>query len=133
LVELSYLPRYFAHGIAWSVLMFIVGIAWSFITLMLVFAGWFLGLIIGFILLFILMGEVNSAITRGIWDIDVESDWKGNLIHGIVLFIALLIAGIPSGLVRLVMPDLGTAIILFVLYCFVNGFVAKKVAMIWAV
>jgi hypothetical protein len=113
--------------------MLLVGIIWTFILGALVFVGLFLGLILGFALLFLLMGVVNSAITSFIWDINIELDLKGKLFHGIVLFIALIIAGIPRELISLFMPGLNTAILLFVLYCFVDGFVAKKVATIWAV
>ncbi|MEM3623463.1 MAG: hypothetical protein QXR76_06830 [Candidatus Bathyarchaeia archaeon] len=47
------------------------------------------------------------------------------------MFIALLIVGIPSFIINIIAPDLVTSIIVFVIYCFIDGFVSKKVAGYW--
>ncbi len=51
--------------------------------------------------------------------------------HGFVLFFALLIAHTPSIIVNLTVPSLATTIVLFVVEAFVDGFVAKNVAVFW--
>jgi hypothetical protein len=94
----------------------------------LVFTGLLLGLIIGFFLLFILMGVVNVAITNAIWDTGIESNWKGDFFQGLVLFIALILADIPNLIISSIVPGPITLIFLFVLYCFIDGFIAKSVA-----
>jgi hypothetical protein len=50
--------------------------------------------------------------------------------HGVFLSIALLLVSIPQLILSLTVPGPITAIVLFIAYCFVDGYVAKSVAQI---
>jgi len=93
--------------------------------------GFILGLIIGFVLLFFILGGLNVALTGFIWSIPIKSDWKSLLAHGFVLFIALILVGVPSFIINLAAPGLATTIVVFIIYCFIDGYVAKGVAGFW--
>jgi len=127
----SLLARYFLHGIAFSVLLLLLGFVWAVILVVLVVVGLFIGLIIGLIVLFFIIGGLNAFLTDFIWSIPVRSDWKGLLGHGFVLFLVLLIVGIPSYLVAIVAPGIVTSIVMFVAYAFIDGYVAKNVGKMW--
>jgi hypothetical protein len=114
-----------------SVLMIFLIFLWAFILVFLVVAGAFIGLIIGFVVLFLILGGLNSILSESIWSISTRTGWMSLLGHGIVLFIALIIAHIPGIIVNLTDPSLPITIILFVAGAFVDGFVAKNVASLW--
>ena len=127
----SLLGRYFLHGIAFSFLFFVIVLFSGFITLFLVTIGSWLGFIIGIVFLLFLMGALNVGLTEAIWGTMIGTGLKNILAHGVLLFIALLLAGLPSFLVSYISPGLTTTIILFVIYVFIDGFVARKVALVW--
>jgi hypothetical protein len=128
------IARYFVHGILWSIAFTFVVLVWISIFVGLLFMGyiawWFfiLALVVGFPLLFLLIGLVNSAITNIVWGREVNLGLISNLIHGFVLFIALLIAQIPGSLINGFLPNPVTVVAVFILYCFIDGFVAKSLA-----
>lgn len=122
------LGKYFLHGLAFSVLMFGVVIGWVFVLAFLLIIGSVIGLIVGIVILIYIMGWLNVSLTRYFWHIRVDSEWKALLAHGFVLFIALLLVSIPQLIVSALIPSVVTSIILFFVYCFVDGFVAKNVA-----
>lgn len=122
------LMKYFLHGILFSGLFLVLGIVWAVIFVFLVVAGLFIGFIIGVIVLFLIIGGLNTLLADFIWGILVNDDWKSLLLHGFVLFITLLIASIPSFIINQTAPSLVTSIILFLIYCFIDGFIAKNVA-----
>ena len=125
------LVKYFLHGILFSGLFLVLGIVWAVIFAVLIVVGLFIGFIIGVIVLFFIIGGLNALLTSFVWGISVKSDWKSLLVHGFVLFIALLIASIPSFVINLIVPSLVTSIVIFLIYCFVDGFVSKNVAVFW--
>jgi hypothetical protein len=127
----SSLVRYFLHGIAFSVLFSLLAIGWVFILVFLTVIGYIIGLMLGLIVLFFIIGGLNAFLTDFIWSIPVRSDWKGLLGHGFVLFLVLLIVGIPSYLVAIVAPGIVTSIVMFVAYAFIDGYVAKNVGKMW--
>jgi Na+/melibiose symporter-like transporter len=51
--------------------------------------------------------------------------------HGILLLIALVLAGLPYFWVEQVYPSLTTTIVATIIYAFVDGFIAKNMADIW--
>ena len=120
--------KYFLHGISFSVLLLVLAFAWAFILGILVILGSFIGLIIGFVVLFFLIGGLNTFLTGVIWSITAETRWTSLLGHGFLLFIALLIVSVPSVILNLAVPSLVTTIVTFVAYAFIDGFVAKKTA-----
>jgi hypothetical protein len=74
---------------------------------------------------------LNAALTGIIGDAEIGTDWKSLLVHGVVLFIALAIAHIPASIINLAVPGLTTMAVLFVVNCFVGGFVARTAAGYW--
>ena len=123
--------KYFLHGILFSIIFLVLALVWVFIFALLVVVGLFIGFIIGFIVLFFILGGLNSILTVRIWSIPIKTEWMILLGHGFVLFIALIIAHIPATVINLVVPDLTTTIVLFIVYAFIDGFVAKNVASWW--
>ncbi len=123
--------KYFLHGIVFAAINLIMLFVWFFLVVILIFAGLFIGLIIGFILLFFFLGYINAGITSWIWHIDIRTDWKSALVHGLVLFIVFAIVNSPSLILNLLFPGIPTAVAIFLVYCFIDGYVARKVAGNW--
>ena len=121
------LIRYFLHGILFAVLYIVLMLVWAVAFVILVVLGMFIGLIIALVLLFFIIGGLNTFLTELIWDIYVRSSWQSILGHGFALFIVLLIAGTPNIIINIVMPGLATTLVLFIIYCFIDGFIARKV------
>ena len=125
------LSRYFLHGIAYSLLLSVLAIGWIFIAAFLALALWIIGLLLGFVLLLFIIGGLNTLLAESIWHVSMKEDWKSILAHGLVLFIAIFVAGIPSLVISFAIPGWITSAALFIVYCFVDGFVAVRVANIW--
>jgi hypothetical protein len=123
--------RYFLHGIVFSLLFFVLVFFGVFLTFFLVIIGSWLGLMIGIVFILFLMGALNVGLTEIIWGTMVGAGLLRLLAHGVLLLILLVLAGLPSSLVRNISPGLTTTIIMFVIYCFIDGFIAKKVALIF--
>jgi hypothetical protein len=111
--------------------MIILGIVSAFILVVLVVIGFIIGLIIGIAVFFLIMGGLNAVLTDLIWGVSIKTNWTSLLAHGFVLFIALLIVAVPSLIVNFVVPSLATSIAIFLIYCFIDGFIAKSVAGYW--
>lgn len=123
--------KYFIHGIAYSVIMVVLVFLWVFAAVLLVAVGWLIGLIIGFILLFVILGGLNCFLTVTVWSISTKTAWTSLLGHGLALFVVLIIVHIPAFLINLATPSLATTVVLFIVYAFVDGFIAKNVAKVW--
>ncbi len=123
--------KYFVHGIAFSFLFLILAVAWAFILIFLVAIGFFIGLIIGLGLLFLIVGGLNAFITSLLW-FRVKTGFWDLLLHGVVLFIILLIASVfIQFLPNLIFPGVATAVVTFFIAAFVDGLIAQKVARWW--
>ena len=122
------LPRYFAQGFLFSLLFTGLAIVWVFLVVALVMIGLIIGLIIGFLILLFIIGGLNAVLTGWIWHTSIRTDWKALLVHGLILFIVLIIAHIPAFIVDVAVPSWATTLVLFIVYCFIDGFIAKKVA-----
>jgi len=127
----SQVGKYFLHGIAFSLLLTLLVFLWAFVAGFLVVAGYVIGLIIGIVLLFFIVGGLNIVLTEIIWDVPIRENWQSILGHGLLLSIILVLAGIPSLLVSLYYPSLTVTIILFIVYAFIDGFIARWIAAIW--
>lgn len=131
-VETSYsrttlLTKYFLHGLIFSLLLLGLEIVWAFLLVFLVLTGYIVGFILGFIVLFFIIGGLNAVLTQSIWDTYIKQNWKSLLGHGIVLFIALIVAAIPSLLVRYAYSNFIVEVFVFFIYCFIDGYIAKQV------
>jgi len=125
------LARYFIHGMAFSFLFFVLSIAWVFAAISLVNIGALIGLVIGVVLLFLLVGFINSIITTNLW-FRVRSRFWDLLFHGIALSVVLLaLNGITISLPNFASPGIATSIITFVIAAFLDGFAAVKLAGYW--
>jgi multiple sugar transport system permease protein len=102
-----------------------------FLVVSLVLVGAIIGFIVSFLVLFLIEGRINSYLTHRLWNIPVKIRWTNLLTHGAVLFIALLTVSIPLLIIDFFVPSLPTIAILFIVYCFVDGYVAKAVAQNW--
>jgi hypothetical protein len=127
----SVLVKYFLHGLAFSVLFIVLALIWAIITAVLLVVGLFIGFIIGIIILFYFIGGLNAGLTSLIWSLQVKTNFLSLLSHGFVLFIILLLAGIPQFILLLGWPSLIMSVILSVVYAFADGFIAKTVASRW--
>ena len=127
----SQVGKYFLHGIVFSLLLTLLVFLWAFIAGFLVVAGYVIGLIIGIVLLFFIVGGLNIVLTEIIWDVPIRENWQSILGHGLLLSIILVLAGIPSLLVSLYYPSLTVTIILFIVYTFIDGYIARWIAAIW--
>ncbi|MGA2309845.1 MAG: hypothetical protein ABSG57_09905 [Candidatus Bathyarchaeia archaeon] len=135
----SLLARFFLHGIAFSALLAVSTIVWAFVTGTLVMVGFAVGLMLGvvislilsFVLYIFIEGGLNILLTKFVWKVSIRQDWKAVLGHGLVLFIALLLVGIPSIIINFLIPSWITIVVVYIAYCFVDGFVAKEVAFVW--
>jgi len=105
-----------------------LAIVWAIVLVVLLMVGFIIGLIIGFVILLFIMSWLNAGLTSWIWDIPMRTDWKSLLAHGLVLLIALIVVEIPAIIVNYAVPSVVTMVVMFVIYCFIDGFVAKKVA-----
>jgi len=125
------LLRYFLHGIAFSLLSTVLLFVWVLLLFFLVMIGWFIGLIIGIIALLLFMGGLNAFLSGAIWSINTRTGLLSLLGHGLVLGLLQVVAHIPAIIVNLTIPNLASTIAVFVTYCFIDGFIAKKVAGWW--
>jgi hypothetical protein len=125
------LAKYFLHGIAYSFLLLILGLVWIFIMAFLTLTFSIVGLLLAFVLLFFIMGGLNTFLAETIWHVSMKENWKSILAHGLVLFITVLLVGMPSLIIGFAVPSWITSVALFIIYCFIDGFVAMRVAYIW--
>jgi hypothetical protein len=122
------LPKYFAQGVLFSIIYTVLFIVWVFLAAILVVVGFIIGLIIGFVLLFFIIGWLNAVLTDWIWNTPIRTDWQDLLAHGFILFFGLLFAHVLGTLINYALPGLATLVVLFVVYCFIDGFIAKSIA-----
>jgi hypothetical protein len=123
--------KYFIHGIVFSLLFTVLVIAWTLGLLMLVVLGALVGLAIGVAVLILIVGFLNAVITAQLW-FKIKTGFWDLLLHGLVLFIVLLIVnGIFVMGPRFVFPGISTTIITFVIGSFLDGLVGKRIAGWW--
>jgi len=125
------LAKYFAHGIVFSIIFFVLSIVWAFISVLLVVVGAWIGLLIAIVLLFLIIGFINSIVTDWLW-FPVKVSLGDVFLHGFVLFIIYLILDfILVVMPSIYFPSIATAIITLIVATFIYGFVGKKVGEFW--
>ncbi len=124
----SSLFKYFEHGLAFSLIMLILGIGLAFLLVFLVVTGFILGLIIGFLILLVVYAGINAFLMDRIWHVFIKTDWKSLLAHGLVLMIVLLLVSIPSLAINFLMPNVIVYIVMLIIYCPIDGYIAKNIA-----
>jgi ribosomal protein L37AE/L43A len=124
--------KYFAHGIAFSVLFIGLEIVWISSSFFLIAIGSILGLIIGILILFLILGVVNSIVSRFVWGFSMKTSTGSIFFHGLVLFLILIAVEIVLLLPALVF--VGNPIVTtvrFIVSCFLYGLIGEKVAENW--
>jgi hypothetical protein len=124
------LAKYLFHGIAFSFLYLLLFIAWSFVLGILIVLGSFIGLIIALGILMLITGGLNIFLTSLLW-FPLKTAFWDILVHGIVLFVVLLILNSIFRIVTIVFPGIAVEVVTLITVSFLNGFVAKKVAGWW--
>ena len=105
------LAKYFVHGLAFTILFFVLGLMWFGVLIFLVSVGFIIGLIIGLVVLFVIIGFLNSAITTYLW-FDVKGGIWSFFVHGFVLALSLVIANsILVFIPNLVFPSILTYVV----------------------
>jgi predicted Zn finger-like uncharacterized protein len=133
--------KYFVHGAAYSLLVLVLVTIWLFVVIIMIVIGsimGILGLLLGFgaslAILFMGLGWLNAQISQYIWKNQVKQRWLSLLGHGLLLFIVIFIAGIPSMIIDLMLwsADLFTyttfTIVNFLIYSLIDGYICKRVA-----
>ncbi len=128
------IAKYFLHGVAYSLL--VIGLTFVSILLLvaLVVIGSILGLLLGFLIMIMGVGYVNSFLSGYFWNIQTPTKWFSLLVHGLVLMIAIGFASIPFMILEYLAASLApvffaiTILVLFVVHSIVNGYLGKAVA-----
>ncbi|MGQ0798365.1 MAG: hypothetical protein ACT4OI_10970 [Methanobacteriota archaeon] len=141
--------KYLAHAYAFNLTFLVLLVPFAFVFVVLAVLGSWIGIFIGILLLFMLIGAVNSFFTRLLW-FDVRGGWRVYLVHGLVLSLVL----IPASLLVLAaldalfpalrgdsmeaLPGFGVVLPSFLALLFVGlvtapffGFVMVRIARIW--
>lgn len=116
------------HGLGLSILMFLLIIGWALILGILIAIGSILGLIVGFGVLGLGLGYINSYLAETVWEIRTDDGLVSRLFHGILLLIFLGIANIPFIAVTYLFPHWFISLILFIIYVPIHGYVGIRVA-----
>lgn len=103
---------------------------WTVALALLVGLGSFIGLVLGFALLFLMIGFLNSEITKWLW-FDVKTETLSLLGHGLVLLLVLLPIDVVFLVLSYAFPYPPFLIARFLLQTIPYGFIAKKVAGLW--
>jgi hypothetical protein len=122
------LKNYCLHGLALAIIMFGLVIGWVFVLVLLMGAGSFIGLIIGFAVLFLALGYINTYLAGWVWEMSMDSDLKSVFLHGLVLFVLLLLVNIPSLVISYLVPHWIATVVLFVIYVPIHGWIGVNVA-----
>lgn len=128
------IAKYFLHGVAYSLLL--IGLTFVSILLLvaLVVVGSILGLLLGFLIMIMGVGYVNSFLSGYFWNIQTPTKWSSLLVHGLVLMIAIGLAGTPFIALEFLVGSLAPVFsviaipVLFVIHSIVNGYIGKAVA-----
>lgn len=126
--DTSDLKNYCLHGLALAIIMFGLFIGWVFVLALLMAVGWIIGLIIGFAVLFLALGYINTYLAGWIWEMSLDSDLKTVFLHGLVLFVLLLLVNIPSLIISYLIPHWIATAIMFVIYVPIHGWIGVNVA-----
>ena len=125
-------PRYFVHGIVFAVLFLLLEIFWIVSIVFLVMIGSFIGLIIGFAILFPIVGGINTVVSKLVWGFYMKSSLGDIFLHGFVLFIVLLIVDLVLLIPVMAYPgNLPITVVRFIVACFLYGLIGARLGEVW--
>jgi hypothetical protein len=144
------LPKYFVHGLLYSALSAVGSIILAVISVAIVGAvsavslitgeliGWVVAaflMIVLFIVALLILGIVNTLLSRVFWKAFAPMNWRSLVGHGGLMLVLLFIFGIPALLLDFVLPPLDivltTAILIprVLIYAVIYGYTGKFVAL----
>lgn len=126
----SPLFKYFLHGLAFSLITLVLSFVLAFALVLLVALGSIIGLIIGFLLLLMVYAGINVFLMDKIWNRLIKTKWTSLLVHGLALLVVLSLASIPLFVISL-LQNIIVSIVMFIVYCPIDGYLAKIVAEWW--
>ncbi len=127
-IDASYFWDLWKHGIGLTILMFLLIIGWALVLGLLLVLGFIIGLLIGFVMLGLALGYINSYLAEAVWEMGTDKKLVSRFFHGVLLFIVLLIAEIPMLAINYLFPHWLMMAIMFIIYIPIHGFVGVKVA-----
>jgi len=116
------------HGVAYSVLGFLLGFLLTMLTVILALCGWVIGLLIALAVIVLAYGYLNTLINQFIWGEEMRTDLASMFLHGIILTVVLLVARVPALLLETVTDDLLVSIAVLIIYVPIYGYIARWVA-----
>lgn len=125
--------KYFAHGLFFDLLitLLIIGMFFSLGVVLILVAG-LVGFIAAIAAMMVLFGVANNLINRAVWGDSMNWSILALLIHGLGLFVALLIVNSVIDLLPLLFfPGLTTTIVLFIPTCILDGRICRSIAERW--
>ena len=135
--------KYFLHGLAFSLILFLALEVWligGFVIIVelpfLRLVGFVVVLIVGFALVLLVLGGLNATLTERIWHVAIDQGWGHVVLQSLLLLLVFFLVAIPGVLANLLtpswlIPSWVIGVVNFVVYGFVDGLVAKKVAFVW--
>jgi hypothetical protein len=124
--------KYFAHGFFFDLFITLEITGLLSLGALLVLLGGLVGFIATVAAMMVLFGVANSLINRAIWEDEMDWSIPALLIHGLGLFVALLIVNSVIDLLPLLFfPGLTTAIVLFIPTCILDGRICRSIAQRW--
>jgi hypothetical protein len=124
--------KYFAHGIFFDLLITLLIVGFFFVGAVLILVVGLVGLIVTIAAMMVLFGVANNLINRAVWGDSMNWSILALLIHGLGLFVALLIVNSVIDLLPLLFfPGLTTTIVLFIPTCIMDGRICRSIAEHW--
>lgn len=124
--------KYFAHGFFFDLLITLLILGLFFFGALLILLGGVVGLIVAIAGMMVLFGVANNLINRAVWGDSMNWSILALLIHGLGLFVALLIVNAVIDLLPLLFfPGLTTTIVLFIPTCILDGRICRSIAERW--
>jgi hypothetical protein len=124
--------KYFVHGLFFDLLITLLLIGFLFVGAGLELVGGLIGLIVSIAAMMVLFGVVDNLINRAVWGDSMNWSILALLIHGLGLFVALLIVTCVIDLLPLLFfPGLTTTIVLFIPTCILDGRICRSIAERW--
>jgi hypothetical protein len=124
--------KYFVHGLFFSLLITFLIIGSLFVGAALILVGGIFGLIALLVGLMVLFGVANNLINRAVWGDPMNWSILALLIHGLGLFVALIIVNCVIVLLpQLFFPGLITAIVMWIPTNILDGRVCRSIALRW--
>jgi uncharacterized protein YacL len=124
--------KYFVHGLFFNLFITLEITGLLSLGTLLIILGGLVGLIATIAAMMVLFGVANNLINRTIWKEEMDWSIPALLVHGLGLFVALLIVNAVIDLLPLLFfPGVITTIVLFIPTCILDGRICRSIAERW--